>query len=177
MENNNNNPVATAEASLMEVRRRIHHIVHVIDPRTTSGESLLHLSVMKNNVLKSQNNMFEEGQFNFFPSVEVTRLLVECGAKINSKSLTSDTPLHAASILTNFRHEIVETLLENGAHIDARNDINQRPLELLRHVPDCKINPLNYMSLKCMAARAVVQHGLHYKNEVPAILEKFIEDH
>ena len=45
----------------LDLRRRIHHIVHRVDPRSTAGDTLLHLSVMKNNTLKSQN-LFEEGQ-------------------------------------------------------------------------------------------------------------------
>ena len=87
-------------------RRRIHHVVHRIDPRTTSGDSLLHLTVMRNNTLKSQN-LFEEGQYAFFPSLEVTQLLVECGAKINAMNATANTPLHTASQPINFSQEVI----------------------------------------------------------------------
>merc|ERR1712242_567754 len=99
----------------MEIRRRIHTVVHVVDPRTTAGDSLLHLSVMKNNTLKTQHtqNMFEEGKFAFFPSVEVAKLLVECGAKINAYNHNANSPLHTASNTMNYRQEIVETLLEH----------------------------------------------------------------
>lgn len=93
------------DEALMEMRRRIHNIVHVVDPRTTSGDSLLHLSVMKNNTLKSQN-LFEDGKFAFFPSVEVTKLLVECGAKINALNASTNSPLHTASQLANYRQEV-----------------------------------------------------------------------
>merc|ERR1712061_174506 len=55
------------EHHFMEIRRRIHTVVHLVDPRTTAGDSLLHLSVMKNNTLRSQN-LFEEPKFAFFPS-------------------------------------------------------------------------------------------------------------
>jgi len=58
--------------------------------RTTAGDSLLHLTVMRNNTLKSQN-LFEEGQYAFFPSLEVTQLLVECGAKINAMNAMANT--------------------------------------------------------------------------------------
>ena len=92
----------------MEIRRRIHTVVHVVDPRTTAGDSLLHLSVMKNNTLKTQHtqNMFEEGKFAFFPSIEVAKLLVECGAKINALNTNANTPLHTASIVMNYRQEV-----------------------------------------------------------------------
>lgn len=161
---------------LLEMRRRIHYIVHAIDPRTTSGDSLLHLSVMRNNTLKSQN-LFEEGQYAFFPSVEVTRLLVECGAKINAMNSTANTPLHTAALSGNFRQEIVEILLDNGAHIDARNSVSQRPTDMLRLIPECKTNPLQYTTLKCLAARVIAQNQLPYKQEIPAMLEGFIEAH
>ena len=100
------------EHHFMEIRRRIHTVVHLVDPRTTAGDSLLHLSVMKNNTLKAQHtqNMFEEGKFAFFPSVEVTKLLVECGAKINALNTNANTPLHTASITMNYRQQVGDTL-------------------------------------------------------------------
>ena len=36
------------------LRRRVHSIVVTMDPRTTLGDSLLHLAVARNNTLKSQ---------------------------------------------------------------------------------------------------------------------------
>jgi len=167
------------EHHFMEIRRRIHTVVHLVDPRTTAGDSLLHLSVMKNNTLKAQHtqNMFEEGKFAFFPSVEVTKLLVECGAKINALNTNANTPLHTASITMNYRQQIVETLLENGAHIDARNGDGHRPLDMLKLIPDCKINPLQYLTLRCLAASVIVQNHLPYKREIPTVLEEFIEAH
>ena len=93
------------EEHFVEIRRRIHSVVHLVDPRTTAGDSLLHLSVMKNNTLRSQN-LFEEARFAFFPSVEVTKLLIECGAKINALNAQANTPLHTASLASNYRHEV-----------------------------------------------------------------------
>ena len=96
------------EDDITEIRRRIHTVVRVVDPRTTAGDSLLHLSVMKNNTLKTQHtqNMFEEGKFAFFPSVEVAKLLVECGAKINAYNHNANSPLHTASNTMNYRQEV-----------------------------------------------------------------------
>ena len=36
------------------LRKSIHQLVAVMDPRTTQGDSLLHLSVSKSNTLKTQ---------------------------------------------------------------------------------------------------------------------------
>jgi hypothetical protein len=41
----------------LELRRRLHRILRDVDPRSTAGDTLLHLSVMKNNTLKSQERI------------------------------------------------------------------------------------------------------------------------
>ena len=94
----------------LDLRRRIHHIVRHIDPRSTAGDSLLHLSVMKNNTLKSQN-LFEEGQYAFFPSIEVAKLLIECGAQVNARNNSLNSPLHVAAFRSNFRQEVRQSEL------------------------------------------------------------------
>ena len=91
------------EEHFVEIQRRIHSVVHLVDPRTAAGDSLLHLSVMKNNTLRS---LFKEAEFAFFPSMGVTKLLIECGAKINALNAQGNTPLHTASVQSNYRHEV-----------------------------------------------------------------------
>jgi Fem-1 family protein b len=73
--------------------------------------------------------------------------------------------------------QIVEVLLEHGAHIDARNASSERPIDLLKLIPDCKINSLQFTTLKCLAARVIASHNLPFKNEVPSMLEGFIDAH
>ena len=91
------------------LRKSIHQLVAVMDPRTTQGDSLLHLSVSKSNTLKTQvckcaewahggiffeekatpinqndpQAFFEDGgqKADLFPSLAVASLLVECGAR------------------------------------------------------------------------------------------------
>ena len=43
-----------------------------------------------------------------------------------------------------FLSQIVELLLDNGAHIDLRNAHGQRPTSMLRNIPGCQINPLHF---------------------------------
>ena len=99
----------------MEIKRRIHTVVHLIDPRTMDGNSLLHLSTMKNNILNAKwtQNMFEDRRLAFFPSAEVTKLLVKCGAKINALNTNANTPLHTASIEMNYRQEVSDIIATN----------------------------------------------------------------
>ena len=90
---------------LTEVKRRVHAIVVRIDPRTTNGDSLLHMACMRKNKLRDQQ-LFEESTVNFFPSPSVVRLLVECGAKVNSTNALANTPLHTASVACNFNQDV-----------------------------------------------------------------------
>ena len=87
------------------LRRRVHSIVVTMDPRTTLGDSLLHLAVARNNTLKSQN-LFEDGQYNFFPSLAVARLIVECGGNVNGFNKANSTPLHTAVAPNNYSKEV-----------------------------------------------------------------------
>jgi ankyrin repeat protein len=61
----------------------------------------------------SQNplqNLFEEGQYAFFPSYDVTRLLIECGAPVNALNSSASSPLHTAAMRNNYRKEVGPTL-------------------------------------------------------------------
>jgi hypothetical protein len=91
----------TPEANLY-LRRRVHSILVQMDPRTASGDTLLHLSVAKNNTLKSQN-IFEDGHYAFFPSLDVAKLLVECGGRVNAMNKANSTPLHTAVAANNYQ--------------------------------------------------------------------------
>ena len=48
---------------------------------------------------------------------------------------------------------------------------------MLKKVTDCKINPLMYLSLRCLAASTIARNKLPYKKEIPTMLEEFIEAH
>jgi len=178
-----NNEDDDVQRQEMDIRRRVHHIVRNINPHTyPNGDTLLHLACMQNNTFKSQPLNGEENGQNprIFPSLSVVKLLVECGAKVNANNQTGSTPLHTASMVENFNQDIVEILLDNGAHIDIRNKEFDRPVDMLRRVPEgagSKINPLHYITLKCLAARVVAKHEVPYKEEIPAILEEFIQAH
>ena len=47
-------PIQGTDEMNMFLRRRVHSIVVTMDPRTTLGDTLLHLAVARNNTLKSQ---------------------------------------------------------------------------------------------------------------------------
>merc|ERR1712241_521200 len=159
----------------LPLRKKIHRLVHVMDPRTTQGDSLLHLVVSKSNSLKS----FEDGgqMGNLFPSVSVASMLVECGARINATNALESTPLHTASCLTNFKQEVVELLLRHGAHIDMKNIQGIRPSQLLAANKVSTVSITRFLSLKCLCALVISNNKLPFKGEVPEVLETFIEAH
>ncbi len=50
-------------------------------------------------------------------------------------------------------------------------------MSMLAKVPSSGVQPLHYVSLKCLAAAAVQRHAIAYRNEVPVSLEPFIQMH
>ncbi|XP_040584018.1 protein fem-1 homolog C isoform X2 [Lepeophtheirus salmonis] len=160
----------------LELRKKIHHLVHNVNPTTADGSTLLHLTVSESNVLKTQN-IIEEGHYSFFPNLEVLKILVECGANVNAMNSTASTPLHIAAVPQNYRTKIIELLLKNGAHIDIRDFYGVTPCRLLKDIGSCLVNPLKYTTLKCLAAQVISRHNLPFQRQVPAALEAFIDAH
>jgi uncharacterized protein len=63
-------------------------------------------------------------------SVEVARLLIEAGAKVNATAAGGYTPLHIAA--SNGNREMVLVLLENGADPSSRCDQDRTPADYAR---------------------------------------------
>ncbi|XP_046449498.1 protein fem-1 homolog A-like [Daphnia pulex] len=147
-----------------------------IDPRTSTGESLLHLAANRDNTIKS-STYFDEPQGTFFPSVKVAQLLIDCGADVSSLDQKRNTPLHTAAKIQNYHSNLVELLLNHGGHIDQINSDGERPAVMLLKLPTCSVHPLQYISLRCLAASVIKTQGISYRGEVPVSLEPFIEKH
>ncbi|KAB7497861.1 Protein fem-1-like protein C [Armadillidium nasatum] len=142
-----------------EQQHRVAVIVNRIlrlDPRTCQGGfSLLHLSVMKTNIIYN-NSLLEDQHMMPFPSLEVIQFLLECGANVNATTLEKGlSPLYIASQLKNYKTEVVETLIRSGAHIDQATFSGESPTTLLARNPDCHISLVSFISLKCLAAKAI----------------------
>jgi len=71
--------------------------------------------------------------------------------------------------------ELVRTLLLRGTHFDelnnARQSFDSLSKEPMRHF----VNPMPYLTLKCLAARVVSKYNI--RGHVPAELVSFIEHH
>lgn len=145
-------------------------------PRSSAGDSLLHLVVSRANTMKP-TAFFEEAHAHVFPDAALATLLLECGADVEAVNEARSTPLHVAALRNNFRPAVVQTLLRHGAHLDRRNANGNQPHRMLAGITECALNPLQHISLQCLAARKIVERRIPFVGEVPSTLEDFIRIH
>ena len=112
-----------------------------------------------------------------YPNVQILEFLLACGASVNCQDNRGDTPLHFSLDCQKPDPTIVQVLLESGAHIDTCNASGQTPYQLLAKLPTLRINPFHYMSLKCLAACAIMNFHVPYKGQIPRVLEHFVPLH
>ncbi|XP_046361062.1 protein fem-1 homolog C-like [Haliotis cracherodii] len=154
-------------------KRLVHELV-LQDPRGTEQESLLHLAV------DPKISLTSEEFYSAFPALSVVQVLIECGANVNAVDQRRNTALYnSVKFLTYTElHDegILYCLLNHGAHADMCNNEGHSALDLLKShgYPIC---PMEYLSLKCFAARVIKKHGIPYEAEVPVTLLPFIAIH
>ena len=143
-----------------------------LNPKGFNDHSLLHLACDRNTSTVGRYPICE------FPSIEVVALLLEVGAAINMPDCDQNTPLHIAAMNKPCDKELILMLVENNAHLDACNNKNKTAPELLKGetIQDI-LQPLNYISLQCLAARKINKDSLKYKGLVSKEVEAFIEFH
>ena len=148
------------------------------DPRTTQGDSLLHLVVSTSSNMKQT---FDTNTEKLFPNYELVQLLLNCGANPNMTNKLKNAPLHLACTRPNYNKHIVDLLLDNGAHLDQSNFNGNQPLKQLLSIKESKIEPMKYISLKCLAARKLNQiyssHKEKFRNREASFLEDFVNIH
>jgi len=115
-----------------------------------------------------------------FPSVEVVRLLLECGADPNTKDTSGDgnTPLHVTALGKANKPAVVAALLEGGAHFDGANRKDKTFEGMLRGQPVHEVvNVVQHTSLQCLAARAVKSHSIPYSDVLAKSMVEFVDMH
>lgn len=169
-----------------------------LDPKSSSAKSsgLIHLastrdssSIIKNHTLSS------------FPSAQVLKLLLECGADPHSLDSEKNSPLHLAAANRHFgtspsppansnsptagqqppsseRDKIILLLLNAGAHLDQCNAMGKTAADLYKNGKLYQvINPINYSSLQCLCAKVIQKHRLPYKDQLTPKLAAFVAIH
>ncbi|XP_026754117.2 protein fem-1 homolog A [Galleria mellonella] len=143
-----------------------------------TGDTLLHLCVSRLNVIRSTYFADELSVPPMFPSVEVVSLLLSCGADVRTRNEARSTPLHVAAIPYNFSTELVEVLLRGGAHLDQPNKFGDSPAELVALNRGSRVRVLRYVSLACLAARALLAANVPLPPAaLPLTLHHFLDLH
>lgn len=167
------------EEERARVNKQIYNLIQ-LDPRSKEGSTLLHLAINPNTPVDD----FHTNDVCSFPNALVTKLLISCGAQVNAVDNEGNSPLHIivqynrpiSDFLT--LHAIIINLVEAGAHTDMTNKQKKTPLDKsTTGVSEILLKTQMKMSLKCLAARAVRQHEINYKNQIPKTLEEFVEFH
>ncbi|XP_031787404.1 protein fem-1 homolog C isoform X1 [Nasonia vitripennis] len=166
---------ASTPAEEFETRMLVHKLVKK-NPRSSSTEdTLLHLCVSSLNTINSSYFTAEDVQ-KIFPHLEVVELLIKSGAHVNARNESRSTPLHVASNVYNFQNSLIKLLLDHGAHLDTPNKAGDTPARLISSNSVNSINLVNYTTLQCHAAQAIIKYGLKC-TELPVTLHHFLELH
>ncbi|CAO2641126.1 Protein fem-1 homolog A [Lemmus lemmus] len=140
-------------------------------PRGKNGFTPLHMAVDK------ETTNVGRYRVGVFPSLHVVRVLLDCGADPDSRDFDNNTPLHIAA--QNNCPAIMDALIEAGAHMDATNAFKKTAYELLdaKLLAKSTVQPFNYVTLQCLAARALDRNKVPYKGFIPEELEAFVQLH
>jgi hypothetical protein len=73
--------------------------------------------------------------------------------------------------------QLVQLLLDHGAHLDQPNRVGDCPAIFVAVNPLNTVHLVNYVTLRCLAATAVCKHKIPYKGQIPVTLETFVKFH
>jgi len=111
--------------------------------------------------------------------LQTTRLLLQCGADVNSYDAQQNTPLHIIASNKSLCDEVILNLLEHaGAHLDYANCLGYTPADLTTNcfVYQWLRNRMN-LRLKCLCARLIRRNNINFQDKLSILLIKFIEKH
>ena len=164
--------VTSTEDEVSSVRQIVDSLVRT-RCRTGDGRTLLHLAVHPECWIKHDDHCDHPWLRTLLPSSVVVGHLLDAGATADATDVGKNTPLHTVVFnepeTSPARNEIVDLLLQHGAHVDAANADG-------RTASNCLSPSLvfNHVSLKCLAARAVLSYKLPYRGTVPTTLANFV---
>ena len=164
----------TTEDERSSVRWHVRAVVHTGYRAVTNGDSLLHIAV------REASSLFSDTRVPHMSSRVVVELLLEAGAPVNAVNREGDTPLHLAVFNqpATMRgddkdwSEVIDALLEHGAHIDKPNKAGKTAQDFL---PADVV--FKHTRLECLAARAIRASKLPYRGILPTMLADFVDEH
>ena len=133
-------------------------------------------------------------QLHAFPSPKLVKKFLRNGAKVNSREATKgDTPLHwvsrcAVKRYTERHDDVIDILLDAGAHVDTRNSDDEMAVPWLDgkresgRVPQSTIERVNrfvgVLRLECLAARVVAKMRQDAESsQLPVRFRRFVTLH
>ena len=156
-----------------QVKKAVFKFIKV-DARGRGGQTPLHLACSRESSAVGRYPICQ------FPSAEVVSLLLECGADIEAQDNEENFPLHTAAInKPPAKPNVIMTLLENGAHLDAVNADERTFADLVkpRQPVHEVVNVLKFTNLQCLAARVIQRHNIPHAGLLPTKLSDFVELH
>jgi ankyrin repeat protein len=177
---------------MFKVKKLVYELIK-LNPKNSKNSSLIHLAVSRDS-----SSIIKNHTLSSFPSAQVLKLLLECGSDPNSTDGDQNTPLHLAaanrnsalsasstqssSSLSNTvnseRDKLICLLLNAGSHIDTANAQNKTASDLYKGGKMYQvINPINYTSLQCLAAKVIRKHKIEYKTHLTPKLANFVSMH
>ena len=89
-----------------------------------------------------------------------------------SQDMVGNTALHHA-LSCGVNVSLTQRLIEHGVHIDISNHAGVTPLSvILKNKNFENLHAFQYMTLKCLAATAIMRFRLQFVGQVPVVLEK-----
>jgi ankyrin repeat protein len=154
-----------------QVKKAVFDFIKV-GARGRGGATALHLACSRDSSAVGRYPICQ------FPSAEVISLLLECGADVEALDNEDNYPLHTAASNKPAKPNVVSTLLDSGAHLDAVNGEGRTFGELLRgQAVHEVVTVLKYSNLQCLAARAVRKQSIPHRGQIPAKLSDFVDLH
>ena len=175
-----------------KLKKLVYELIK-LNPKNSKNLTLLHLASSK-----ESSTIIKNHTLNSFPSVDVLQLLLECGANPNILDNEHNTALHLAAANRsassspassssspgggsggiNERDKIIHLLLNAGTHLDACNISNKTASDLYKGGKLYNIiNPVNYLTLQCLAAKIIQKHKIPYKDALTTKLANFVSIH
>ena len=159
--------IATHQQLCPDNLQRFRSLVYQLvkgDHRSQTGDSLLHLCFPLCELEVTKDDRI--------PTIPLLKTLIACGADADAVNMFGETPLfyilspksEAKQVLANNpdRESWVVFLLEHNAHIDRVAHKRRGMLSFLKALDS--VCPLNHMNLQCLAARAIRDHEVPYKD-------------
>ena len=175
-----------------KLKKLVYELIK-LNPKNSKNLTLLHLASSK-----ESSTIIKNHTLNSFPSVDVLQLLLECGANPNildnehntalhlaagnrstsSSSSTSSSAASSSGSSINERDKIIHLLLNAGTHLDACNVNSKTASDLYKGGKLYNIiNPVNYLTLQCLAAKVIQKHKIPYKDALTTKLANFVSIH